>query len=458
MALIRYAQVGLGDRSRLFSEAIVERYTDTSQLVALCDRNAGRLQLRAAWAAARGVTAATYGADQFEAMIRDTRPDVVIVTCQDSAHDDYICRALEMGCDVLTEKPMTTDALKCQRILAAQATTGRAVTVTFNYRYSLPRTQVKSLLAAGVIGDVLSVDFHWLLDTSHGADYYRRWHRHKANSGGLMVHKATHHFDLVNWWLSTVPETVYASGRRAFYRPETADRYGLTRRGERCLDCAEAARCPFYLDLRAYPSLQAQYLDNEGYDSYERDRCVFSADIDIEDEMHVVVNYRSGASLTYSLHSFMPWEGYVVAFNGSQGRLEHVCQERVYISGDGSTPGELVPNGTTIRVFPHFQPGYEVDIWQSEGGHGGGDPIMLEALFSANRPADPYLRAADQRAGAWSILTGVAANQSMALGRPVRIADLVSGLAEPDYMPMPDRHAPIDPRPMKDSTAVRHEE
>ena len=78
--------------------------------------------------------------------------------------------------------------------------------MTFNYRYSPPRTQVKDLLMSGVIGDILSVDFHWMLDTHHGADYFRRWHRNKQNSGGLMVHKATHHFDLVNWWLSSVPE------------------------------------------------------------------------------------------------------------------------------------------------------------------------------------------------------------------------------------------------------------
>jgi predicted dehydrogenase len=77
--------------------------------------------------------------------------------------------------------------------------------VTFNYRYSPFRSQVKELLMSGEIGDVLSVDFHWLLNTVHGADYFRRWHSNKAISGGLMVHKATHHFDLVNWWLSDMP-------------------------------------------------------------------------------------------------------------------------------------------------------------------------------------------------------------------------------------------------------------
>jgi predicted dehydrogenase len=437
MARKRYAQVGIGDRSFLFTQAIVERFADTAELVALCDLNEGRLRQRAAWAREQGTKVPTYLPADLERMIAEARPDVVIVSTVDATHDEYICRAMQLGCDVISEKPMTTDESKCQRILDTQKATGRHCTVTFNYRYAPPRTQVKELLMAGVIGNVVSVDFHWLLDTRHGADYFRRWHRHKRNSGGLLVHKATHHFDLVNWWLSTVPETVYAAGGRNFYRPETAARYGLTGRGERCRGCAAAAGCPFYLDLGAYPRLKSQYLDNEHYDGYWRDQCVFGADIDIEDTMDVVVRYRSGATLSYSLHAFMPWEGYSVAFNGTRGRLEHTCQEKVYMSGDGTVPGELLPEGTWIKVYPHFQPGYEVPIWQGAGGHGGADPVMLQDIFQPGADEDRYKHAADQRAGAWSILTGVAGNRSLERGGPVRLDELIHDLDEPDYPPMP---------------------
>jgi len=208
----------------------------------------------------------------------------------------------------------------------------------------------------------------------------------------------------VNWWLSTVPETVYATGTCNFYRPETAECYGLTNRGARCLDCPETEKCPFYLDLRVYPKLKNTYLDHERYDGYFRDQCVFGADIDIEDTIHVIVNYRNGTMLSYSLHAFMPWEGYIIVFNGSKGRLEHTCQETVYVSGDGSIPGKLVPEGTKIKVYPHFQGGSEVEVWQAEGGHGGGDPILLNDLFQPYPSKDKYMRAADHRAGAWSIL------------------------------------------------------
>lgn len=433
----RYAAVGVGGRARMYLEATINTFKATAELVGICDKNEGRLKMQAERAKELGADVPVYLDTQFDQMLAETKPDTVIVVTKDCLHDEYICRAMEAGCDVITEKPMTTDEHKCQRIIDTQKRTGRSCRVTFNYRYAPPRTQVKEMLMAGVIGNIVSVDFHWLLDTRHGADYFRRWHRNKVNSGGLMVHKATHHFDLVNWWLSTVPEKVYATGTRNFYRPETAARYGLNQRGDRCLDCAEAQRCPFYLDLRAYPALKREYLDQEQYDGYFRDRCVFSADIDIEDTMDVNVTYRNGVMMSYSLHSFMPWEGYMVAFNGTKGRLEHLCQESVYFSGDGSVPGELKSEGTKIKVYPHFKSGYEVELWQSKGGHGGGDPLLLQDIFTPDATADKFLRAADYRGGAWSILTGIAANHSISSGLPVRIADLVTGLELPDYTAMP---------------------
>jgi predicted dehydrogenase len=314
--------------------------------------------------------------------------------------------------------------------------------VTFNYRYSPPRTQIKDMLMSGVIGEVHAVDFHWLLNTSHGADYFRRWHRNKTNSGGLMVHKATHHFDMINWWLSTVPERVMASGRRSFYIPETAERYGLTARGERCHGCAEAKRCPFHLNMSGNETMRELYLDQEMHDGYFRDRCVFSGDIDIEDTMNVLVDYANGVKMSYSLTAFSPWEGHTVTFAGSKGRIEHKCMESVYINADGSVPGELDTEGTWTRIYPRGASPYEVKVWTGEGGHGGGDSRLLEDIF-APQGGDKYLRAADQRAGAWSILTGIAANRSMKTGAPVRMDELVTGLAMPDYPEMPSTKDPL---------------
>lgn len=442
----RYALVGVGSRSGMYRDAILKTYAKHCEMAGFCDVNKGRLELARQHALkAGGGEVPVYDAKDFDRMIRETKPEVVIVTTKDSTHDFYIIRAMELGCDVMTEKPMTTDEAKCRAILEAQARTGRRIIVTFNYRYSPPRTQVKELLMSGIIGDVLSVDFHWLLDTHHGADYFRRWHGNKANSGGLMVHKATHHFDLVNWWLSASPVSVQANGKREFYTPQMAKRLGLTSHHERCHTCPEASKCTFRLDLAANPGLKELYLDQEKHDGYFRDRCVFRPEIDIEDTMNVIVKYDTGATLSYSLNAFNAWEGYHIAFNGTKGRIEHGAQEKISVSGDGSVPGALKPEGTFIRIYPFRKPAYSVPVLSGEGGHGGGDKAMLDELFLPGKTTDKFLRSSDHRGGAASILTGIAANHSFVSGGTVEIASLVPGLKAPDYPAMPS-HA--DPLPM----------
>ena len=94
-------------------------------------------------------------------------------------------------------------------------------------------------------------------------------------------------------------------------------------------------------------------------------------------------------------------------------------------------------------MIPHFGPAYDVEVWTSKGGHGGGDARILADLFAEERPDDPYMHAADQRAGAYSILTGVAANRSMATGEMVYIDDLVHDIGMPDYPPMPTTEDPL---------------
>ncbi len=436
-------QVGLGSRSEMYTKAVLETHATYCEMVGFCDNNEGRARLAADYAKGKGINVPTYPAEDFDRMVREQRADCVIVTTKDCWHDHYVCRAMELGCDAITEKPMTTEADKCQRIIDTQRRTGKKCRVTFNYRYAPPSTQVKDLLMSGVIGEVLSLEFHWLLDTRHGADYFRRWHRNKENSGGLMVHKATHHFDLVNWWLSAVPESVFAMGQRRFYTPQTAERYGLTNRAERCLDCPESSKCSFYLDLQAHVDMQQLYLDQEAYDGYFRDRCVFSELIDIEDTMNVLVSYNTGAKMAYSLNAFSPWEGFLVCFNGSKGRLERKEVHSSYVSGDGKTPHRVAQDQSYIRVYPHFKQPYSIEEWKGEGGHGGGDPILLDDLFHPKPKPDKYLRAADQRSGAYSILTGVAANRAMATKQIVNIAELVKGITAPDYPAMPTAKEPL---------------
>lgn len=445
MSMNRAILVGTGGRSVMWRDAAALKYPESAQLVGMCDINPGRLEVAQEQLKKNGLASPVplFPPEQFEARIRELKATMVIVTSRDSTHDHFIIRALDAGCDVITEKPMTINTEKCQAIVDAVKRSGRQVRVTFNYRYSPPRRQVKELIQSGVIGKVLSVEFKWLLDTSHGADYFRRWHRNKENSGGLLVHKSTHHFDLVNWWINSVPERVAAFGARQFYTPEQALRYGLKRRGERCCECPEAKRCPVYFDIKGNDGLRKLYFDQERYDGYKRDQCVFSDKIDIEDTMNVIVEYRNQVRMSYVLTAFSPWEGYHVVFNGTKGRLEHICRESSYVNGDGRTPGEMMKDATTINVMPHFTRGYFVPVEEAKGGHGGGDARLMDDLFLANPGPDPLGLRADYRAGVYSILTGIAANLSMKESRVVKVTDLVPGVPMPDYPAAPSWEEPI---------------
>ena len=449
----RFAIVGVGSRHQMYQDAIETSYQAHAELVGLCDNNPGRLQVAQLRSSRNGAPVPpAYGPEDFERMIRETKPDFVIVTTVDSTHDDYIVRAMAAGCDVITEKPLTNTAEKCQRILDARRRTGRHLRVTFNYRYSPPRTQVKDLLMSGEIGDVLSVDFHWMLNTDHGADYFRRWHSHKKFSQGLMLHKASHHFDLVNWWLGAMPETVWGVAKREFYTPAMARRFGLSGAHERCHTCPEQDQCGFFLDLAANPGLKELYLDQEHHDGYFRDQCVFRPEIDIEDTMNVMVRYENGVTMSYSLNTFNAWEGYHIVFNGTRGRLEHTIVESTYVNGTDTVQGGIAAGGVTTRVIPIRGRSRTLEPWTGAGGHGGGDKVMLDEIFLPDPPADKYLRASSEHAGAASILIGVAANRSFATGQPVVIKQLVTGLDYPAYAPMPSRTGPV---PMPDRKARR---
>ena len=238
----RYVLVGTGYRgSWMYAKSLTANDTDCAQLVGLFDINGKR----AAYVSSQlPGNIPTY--TDFDKMMDELKPDCAIITTIDRYHNEYVVRTLERGIGVICEKPMTMDAEKCREILDAELRTGNKIRVTFNLRFQPYLAKIKELLQTGVIGDVLHVNMEWMLDTSHGADYFRRWHRYLENSGGLLVHKATHHFDIVNWLIEQDPVSVFANG--------TLNYYGKDRRphGERCCNCEYKDHCEL-----AFPDAEA---------------------------------------------------------------------------------------------------------------------------------------------------------------------------------------------------------
>jgi predicted dehydrogenase len=460
----RYAVVGTGARAEMFVRSLVTDHAATAELVAFADVSPARMDAHNRWLGELGhPPVPTYplghgrdGGDpvaDFVTMLDKERVDVVLVLSVDATHDAYIVAALEADRDVLTEKPMTIDAARVERILRAERRSTGRVTVTFNYRYNPVHEEVRRALAGGEIGEIGSVHFEWLLDVRHGADYFRRWHRDIANSGGLLVHKASHHFDLVRWWLGADPVEVYAQTRLFFYGPEA--NHGYDRGYERAHNEPAAADDPFALALAEHPRLRELYLDAEGDagpafpNGYVRDRNVFAPGVTITDDMAVLVRYASGATMSYHLNAYAPWEGYRLMVNGSRGRLELEVVENHFVSREGARTVKgsalhgaeaAVESGhTRLTIHPFWEPPRTVELpGLTRAGHGGADARMTATIFGSSTagppgtdpPADTLARSATAVDGALAVLTGVAANTSAATGRPTRIADLV----DPDLL------------------------
>ena len=147
----------------------------------------------------RGTTAPVFA--DFDGMLRDARPDAVIVATVDATHAQYVVRALDLGFDVYSEKPLCTTEEQCQSILDAARRSGKVVTATMNARHAPEAKKVKALLQEQAIGDVLSVDFHEYLEHEPRRRLLPALARFRATRAPCCrPHKASHHFDLANWW------------------------------------------------------------------------------------------------------------------------------------------------------------------------------------------------------------------------------------------------------------------
>ncbi|RMZ66962.1 oxidoreductase [Pyrenophora seminiperda CCB06] len=433
----RYVIVGMGVRSAFYYQNIIKDFKDVAKVVGICDTNQTRMKAaNDRIAEVGGERVPMYKAEDFDKMVQEQKADVVIVTTIDLFHHVYCIRAMELGCDAITEKPMTIDEEKLQAMIDAEKRTGKQTRVLFNYRYAPHHTKMRELIDSGVIGEISTVHMDWILDCAHGSDFMRRWHRSKDTSGGIQMHKSIHHFDLVHYWLNTEPEMVFCLGSLRFYGRENAERRGEKNLGDRYLNNEAAKDDPFAIHIDQNAQLKKLYLEAEHEDGYIRDRNCFADGITIEDNLSMMIKYKNQAVMTYNTYAYAPWEGYRCVFNGSKGRIEINVVEGGYSAGGETVTnegiGELETNyvqggveKTTIIVYPLWEKPYQVHVQKSEGSHGGGDPVMLRDVFVSDT-ADAFKRAAFIRDGGNAVLVGVGANKSMESGMPVKVQDLVN--------------------------------
>lgn len=409
----RYCVVGASGRSTtMYVQPIAEEHSEKCELVGIYDANYGR----ACYVAEKyGHGAPVY--KDFDLMIAEAKPDALIVCCTDYVHAKYIIRGLELGLEVFSEKPMCINAQQVEEILAAEKKYNNRIGVCFNMRYYDSVVMVKRMLDSGIIGEVYTANLEWMLarpkvNGRHGASYYRRWNAEMEKSGGLLITKATHHFDMANWFIGQNPVRVSAFGKLRVYGAKNAPFQGT-----RCRDCIHADKCEFV--TIAGDEMKEMFFDQEKYDGYVVDKCVFRDEINIYDSMSINVEYDGGCVLSYTESSHAAYEGWKMTLNGAKGRMEIAS----YAKGCGGLkpdePFDFIrvidlDNNVTTYPFPEVKP----------GGHGGSDPSLRGVLFDGNAPELPSQKAT-AREGAYSVLIGAAANQSIAEGRIITIRDML---------------------------------
>ena len=420
---LKVVLVGTGIRGTGFwGKRLVKQYHEILEFVGLCDINPGRLAFAKKYI---GVDCPTY--TDFSEMLQKAKPDLVIVTTKDSTHHEFIIKGLDFGCDVLTEKPLTIDEQQCQAIIEAERRSQKNLIMGFNYRWSPYSSRIKELLDSGTIGRITSVDFHWYLNTYHGASYFRRWHGLRDSGGTLWVHKATHHFDLLNWWINSEPREVFAYGDLEYYGANGPFR------GDNCRTCPHKSSCEFHWDITKDQHLMNLYVAHEQHDGYIRDNCLFREEIDIYDKMSAQVKYENNVLLNYSLTTYSPFEGWRAAFNGTKGRIEAWLdipyQKNQSVSQAELHAREMDQSGDDIQYEPivvhHLWQDFQTEqVSMERAGHGGGDQRLQDKVFVNPDAPDPLRRAAGLRDGAMSVLIGIAARKSIESGSPISIASL----------------------------------
>ena len=428
----RYALCGLSNRGishfarpLLGTAGPADDYSATSRLVALIDTDEARARQFLEKQAPNAYDAPTWFAPaDFDAMVDATRPDVVLVASPDRTHVDYILAALRRGLDVVTEKPMTSTAADAARVLEAEAKSAGKVRVTHNMRYTSRHRQIRRLIQSGAIGDVTHASLDYHVDISHGASYFLRWNRQRANSGGLSIHKSSHHLDLMNWLIGDLPRTVFAFGALNYYGPNGANRPPLAAHATaaelRALD-------PYYLAQRGtgvFPDdgsvdrPGAYGLSYPGQYPAGQDLYLYDAEIDIEDTYSSVIQYRRGASLAYSIDFSSPWEGYVLGISGTRGRIEADFGKDV--------DGRPRRDEDVLTYYPLFGEPQQHRIGKSGGDHDGSDALLRRNIFGGGIPeSDELSLKATTLDGAYAVAAGEAMWRSVATGLPIDVDSLL---------------------------------
>ena len=307
--------------------------------------------------------------------------DAIIITTPDNLHYGPCMKALEMGYDVLLEKPISPSEKECRDILALTKKTGRIVGVCHVLRYAPYFVKLKELMQSGAVGQVISIQHMEPISHVHMSHSYVRgnWHSSKETTP-IILAKSCHDLDILRWMTGKPCRSIQAFGDLKWFKKENAPA-GST---ARCTDgCKIEAECPYsalriyyrnrqrlnVLDLPDDVNLQpAAIIEKLKTTNYGR--CVYQMDNDQPDHYITNIQFADSVTASFSMEAFTAYEGRRTRVMGSMGD----------IVGD-----------MTSFTLTDFRTGKKTEWKEGTDMHGGGDWRLAADWVQAVSQHNPAL-------------------------------------------------------------------
>ena len=352
--------------------------------------------------------------------------DAAIIATQDQMHFEPAMKAIELGYNLLLEKPAAPTPEECYKIADAANKKGVQVFICHVLRFTPFFTTLKRIIDEGKIGKVMAINHYEGVGHIHYSHSFTRgnWHK-EADSSPMLLAKSCHDIDILQWLVGEKCTRVHSFGTLSHFcaanKPEGAPEYCY-------MGCPVADSCPFNAE-KIYACEKSHYIsraadsENPTADDVRRvitetnyGRCVYQCDNDVVDHQVVNLEYESGATVSFTM----------CAFNEG-GR-------RIHIMG---TKGEVYATmkDKTITLY-EFETGKKTDVpivdaitnQEITGGHGGGDRGIMRALSE-------FLTGTYKGNGLTNISTSVAnhltvfaAEQARREGRVVTVDEYIESL------------------------------
>ena len=409
MAKIRIGIIGAGSRGiQSFGGLLTRNHSDTCEVVALADPNRARAQAGMRYL---GIEADIHA--DFHDMVARRDIDAVVVTTPDYLHEDACVAAFKQRKHVLVDKPLAVTGKGCLRVIAAARRARKLLYMGFNLRQDIVVRKIKELIVRGTFGDIFSL--HAVEHYNGGRTYMSRWNRLKKFSGGLFIHKGSHDFDVLNWFMDEIrPYRVSCFANVSVFKREGLPfkvRRGV-KPGPTCSVCKYGDECPDRFVVAPAgietATMRAEMWSEETAkaDGYYKDLCMYLSDKDTHDQGIAIIEYENGATACHAEYFATPFSGREYVIEGTRGH------------GEGDVHGnriEIRPRWSGDRIVHHVE--------RAGGGHGGADPVMVAEFVECLRKGrQPTASGID---GAWSVAIGEACEMARAKGRVVKISEVL---------------------------------